>query len=361
MFPTTDVLPTLPVIISNTKNGVEPSLQHRLLFEGDLHGLGKTTLARCIASDLNDHISEEERERIYNGIDCNTVKFRNAGSYRKLENARELEDEIESYRRVLDPGTRYFIIIDEIHRMVPAAISALLQPFENIPNNLYIIATTTDIDALRMDMESGRENRDGEAFLSRFTTCHFQPLTKPQTVSMLMDIASQENVSVFTESVAEQIHDLTGGVPRDSVKIMQKFLTFGILESITEKTHEAISAADIIYVMLKVPFDQHISWYRDVVPRISTLTASINGGEARTELIKALGHYMYSTKGLEDHESLKSSSAETRASRTGIMVQAIRRLFDAVEPVISYPPKTILTGRLLCAFQDLKNLSAEPK
>jgi len=281
------------------------------------------------------------------------VKFLNAGTYRKLEDARKLESDIESLRNVLTPGINYFFIIDEIHRMTSQAISALLQPFEDVPENVYIIATTTDIEKLMADEETGKANKDGEAFLSRFQVFNFHPLDRDTTVNMLMDLSAKHGMTTLTREVAGRIYDLSKGIPRDSIKILEMYLSHGILEAVQKADKVEAESNNIVELFLQTAVNpESTAWYKNMLPSLrGILDSAANPQEARVTIIKSISHFMFSWENLCATDAVKDNPTSTR-----LCIKALEILFTESEALLVYPMKSVMIGRMLRAYNKIKEL-----
>ena len=353
MYPTTDIIKTLPSLIENTISGKTPGLSHRMLFVAESHGLGKTTLARCVASDANPAIDDMTRRDILNGVDTHVVKFINGATYRGLDDARTLEKDIAEHRSVLNNAINYFYVIDEIHRVTPAAISGMLQPLEDVPENVFVIATTTDIEKL-LTSDAGKEYRDGEAFLSRFQVFNFHPLDKPTTARLLMDTAKKHGFTTLTQPIAEQIYEMTKGVPRDAVKIMDRYLSHGILDIVQEENRAEASARDLVDLYLYAAADPKMaSWYQKVVPVLTGfLNTAESGPNARTLIINTVSRYMLHGNDIYTHRVVDNHGQEC----IGKCIRALGILFEELEPLLVYPLKYVLVGRLQRAYDRVRAL-----
>ena len=109
----------------------EGNLPHAMLFSGP-SGVGKTTLARILSSDLD--------------IPSRNVEEYNSSSDRGIDAIRNIIDKIS-----LPPlgSGRRFVIIDEAHGLTSQAQDALLKILEECPDHTYIALLTTDDSKLK--------------------------------------------------------------------------------------------------------------------------------------------------------------------------------------------------------------------
>jgi DNA polymerase III subunit gamma/tau len=112
-------------------------LDQVLLFTGP-SGVGKTSMARIIAAELNP----EDKESVHAGIHPSVLEI-DAASNGSVDAIRELKKSL-NYQM---PGT-YVIIIDEVHSISDQAFDALLNLLEFPPKNVYFILCTTEVHEL---------------------------------------------------------------------------------------------------------------------------------------------------------------------------------------------------------------------
>lgn len=155
------------------------------LFTGE-RGCGKTTLAYLAAKEF--------------GANDQTITEVNCGSYRKLDDMREL---IDSFSRSSLFGKRKCYILDELHRLPEAhAQSALLTPLENLDSSVLVIGCTTDVSGLM------------NTFLERFVRFKVKPLSDKESFILLKRICEKENIDLPKWLIA-LIIEQSKGIPRN--------------------------------------------------------------------------------------------------------------------------------------------------
>lgn len=136
------------------------------LFYGP-RGCGKTTIARLIAAKLG--ISD---------IDMVEVDAADATG---IDNAREIKEAAQY--RPLD-GKFKIYIIDEVHRLSPAAADALLKTLEEPPKHCYFVFATTNLGKVPATVRS------------RAKCYEVKPLTEIEAIEFIKFICKQEGFRI---------------------------------------------------------------------------------------------------------------------------------------------------------------------
>ena len=110
-------------------------VQHTMLFSGP-SGVGKTTIARILASKLNG--GKPNRHDIYE-LNC-------AGESRGIDTIRAMKENFR--KRPLRPHGCKVFILDEAAKLTGDAQSALLKMLEDTPPYVYVILCSTDPDKI---------------------------------------------------------------------------------------------------------------------------------------------------------------------------------------------------------------------
>jgi DNA polymerase-3 subunit gamma/tau len=187
------VVKTLTNAIKNGKHS------HAYLLTGP-RGVGKTTIARIIAKDVNglkkvDVISEY--------LDIIEI---DGASNRGIDEIRSLREKVQ----VAPAKLQYKIyIIDEVHMLTKEAFNALLKTLEEPPPHVIFIFATTDVHKLP------------DTIISRTQRFDFRPIAKDEMVKHLRFIADQENILITDEALA-LIAQLSKGGFRDAISLLDQ-------------------------------------------------------------------------------------------------------------------------------------------
>ena len=157
-------------------------------------GTGKTTLARIIAKEL--------------GVQGSDLLEIDSADFRGIETIRDMRRQSAYFP--LEGPCRVWIL-DEVHRLTPDAMSALLKALEDTAAHTYYILCTTDPGKLLAAIR-GR--------CSQFQT---QPLTDKEMRKLLHRVSKAEGESLSRE-VYDQIVDDSQGHSRNALQVLAQVL-----------------------------------------------------------------------------------------------------------------------------------------
>ena len=183
---------------------------HAYLFCGT-RGVGKTTMARLLARELNvtrelvehDAISEA----IMRGEDLDVIEIDGA-SNRGVQEARDL---IASAGLKPSRCPYRIYIIDEVHMLTRDAFNALLKTMEEPPEHVKFILCTTEPNDVLQTIQSRCQRFDFRAIPDHLITEHLQR------------ILGQEGIDADEDALA-RVSRLGAGSMRDALSILDRLL-----------------------------------------------------------------------------------------------------------------------------------------
>lgn len=171
-------------------------IRHAYLFAGS-KGVGKTTLARIFAGNLNDTQTNPDAN-----IDIIEM---DAASNTGIDDIRNL---IDSAKIPPLSGKHKVFIIDEVHMLSKPAMNALLKILEEPPHYLVFLLATTNPEKLLPTIHS------------RLTLLRLHDHSIEQITSRLRFIADAEGVAI-SDAGLELIAHSGDGSQRDSINLLE--------------------------------------------------------------------------------------------------------------------------------------------
>lgn len=156
-------------------------------------GIGKTTLARLFAKEVN-------------GKDSNVdVKEINTSDQRGIDDVRKLAEFIK-----LKPFNNIrFVILDEVQKLTEQGANALLKPLEEPPPHSCFILCTNHPEQIINTVKN------------RCQKIELQPLDRTEIKNVLTRINKLEEVGFSKEQIKEIARN-ANGIPRDAVQLFEK-------------------------------------------------------------------------------------------------------------------------------------------
>ena len=186
---------------------------HAYLFCGT-RGVGKTSMARIFAHELNisPDLQEEQKitEAIFRGDDLDVIEIDGA-SNRGVQEARDL---IASAGLSPSRCNYRIYIIDEVHMLTTPAFNALLKTMEEPPSHVKFILCTTEPHKVPATIQSRCQRFD------------FKTIPSAKIADHLTYVLKEEGVEADPEIVAE-VARLGDGSMRDALSILDRLLAGG--------------------------------------------------------------------------------------------------------------------------------------
>lgn len=173
-------------------------ISHAYLLTGP-RGVGKTSIARILAHEINKLPYDEET----NHLDIIEI---DAASNNGVEDVRDLREKAQ-----IAPvsAAKKVYIIDEVHMLSKPAFNALLKTLEEPPEHVVFILATTNIEKLPATI------------ISRTQRFSFRPIKAVDAVKHLKIIAKKEKIKIDDEAL-ELIAKRGDGSFRDSISLLDQ-------------------------------------------------------------------------------------------------------------------------------------------
>ena len=213
------------------------TVSHAYLFTGP-RGVGKTSVARILAHEVNGLPYDEERMHL------DIIEI-DAASNRRIDEIRDLRDKVH----IAPTSAKYKVyIIDEVHMLTREAFNALLKTLEEPPAHVVFILATTEVYKLP------------ETIISRTQRYTFKPVPLAKVVEHLKHIAAQESITAepaalgliaehgegsFRDSISllDQVRNTKGGVTLKGVQAALGIAPAGTIEALYENWTQQNPAA----------------------------------------------------------------------------------------------------------------------
>lgn len=167
------------------------SIPHAIMFGGP-SGVGKTTLARCLAKTLG-------AEDVMSYREMNVAVDRGVAM---------VEDLIEDVGGNISGGNRVWVL-DEIHSLSKPAMNSLLKVLEESPSYAYFIFCTTETSKII------------PALLNRCSRVTLKSISGTQIEKLLFEVALKEGKEI-TDAVAMAIANQADGSARAALVLLEQ-------------------------------------------------------------------------------------------------------------------------------------------
>lgn len=176
----------------------QDKISHAYLFTGP-RGVGKTSIARILAHQINDLPYTDE------SIHLDIIEI-DAASNRRIDEIRDLRDKVH----IAPTSAKYKVyIIDEVHMLTREAFNALLKTLEEPPAHVVFILATTELHKLP------------ETIISRTQRFTFKPIDDKVAADHLKSIAKSEKIAIDDEAI-ELLARHGRGSFRDSISLLDQ-------------------------------------------------------------------------------------------------------------------------------------------
>jgi DNA polymerase-3 subunit gamma/tau len=197
-------------------------VSHAYLFTGP-RGVGKTSVARILAHEINDLPYADTPHLDIIEID--------AASNRRIDDIRDLREKVH----IAPVNAKYKVyIIDEVHMLTGESFNALLKTLEEPPSHVVFILATTEVHKLPATI------------ISRTQRYSFRPGAHEKMIAHLSAVAQKEDISI-EDAALELIAEHGEGSFRDSLSL---------LDQLAHISAQKITAADVANMLGLAPKEQ---------------------------------------------------------------------------------------------------------
>lgn len=221
-------------------------ISHAYLFTGP-RGVGKTSIARILAHEVNGLKYDEENSNVIDIIEID------AASNRRIDEIRDLREKVH----IAPALTKYKVyIIDEVHMLTKEAFNALLKTLEEPPEHAIFILATTEA------------HKVPETISSRTQQFKFRPISVSAIAKHLEKISKNENIKIDNDAL-NLIAQHGQGSFRDSINLLDQAKNFTTNISVKDiETILGIAPESIINKLIEAIEHHSLNKAEDIIEKI---------------------------------------------------------------------------------------------